>query len=169
MAFMCAGVRMLDGEVTDRVEARSLNFALEHIDIYSASWGPDDDGTTVEGRLVRPSATPCYNLRILSRHEIVDSSLGLCQSLACETFSTAGWTDITARFSRFLCASECFRSVLAVLYAAVSWYSNSCYILLLCSRCNNSTSLTIVLLGQRKGLVPSSFYLNLPFSRIVTG
>nr|CAB3264714.1 furin-like protease kpc-1 [Phallusia mammillata] len=43
------GVRMLDGEVTDRVEARSLNFALDHIDIYSASWGPDDDGTTVEG------------------------------------------------------------------------------------------------------------------------
>ena len=40
---------MLDGEVSDKVEATSLNFALNHIDIYSASWGPDDDGVTVEG------------------------------------------------------------------------------------------------------------------------
>lgn len=46
------GVRMLDGEVTDTVEAKSLNFALDHIDIYSASWGPDDDGTTVEGNFL---------------------------------------------------------------------------------------------------------------------
>ena len=40
---------MLDGDVTDRVEAESLNYAMQHIDIYSASWGPDDDGETVEG------------------------------------------------------------------------------------------------------------------------
>ncbi|CAK8682639.1 unnamed protein product [Clavelina lepadiformis] len=43
------GVRMLDGDVTDKVESASLNFAHNFIDIYSASWGPDDDGTTVEG------------------------------------------------------------------------------------------------------------------------
>ncbi|XP_057324467.1 furin-like protease 1 isoform X2 [Microplitis mediator] len=43
------GVRMLDGEVTDAVEARSLSFNSQHIDIYSASWGPDDDGKTVDG------------------------------------------------------------------------------------------------------------------------
>lgn len=43
------GVRMLDGEVTDAVEARSLSFNPQHIDIYSASWGPDDDGKTVDG------------------------------------------------------------------------------------------------------------------------
>ncbi|KAG8042137.1 hypothetical protein G9C98_000128 [Cotesia typhae] len=43
------GVRMLDGEVTDAVEARSLSFNAQHIDIYSASWGPDDDGKTVDG------------------------------------------------------------------------------------------------------------------------
>ena len=35
---------MLDGDVTDSVEARSLVFNREHIDIYSASWGPDDNG-----------------------------------------------------------------------------------------------------------------------------
>ena len=43
------GVRMLDGEVTDAVEARSLSLRQQHIDIYSASWGPDDDGETVDG------------------------------------------------------------------------------------------------------------------------
>ncbi|KAK4016765.1 hypothetical protein OUZ56_031732 [Daphnia magna] len=43
------GVRMLDGDVTDAVEARSLSLNPNHIDIYSASWGPDDDGKTVDG------------------------------------------------------------------------------------------------------------------------
>uniref|UniRef100_A0A3Q0QVV0 Proprotein convertase subtilisin/kexin type 5b n=1 Tax=Amphilophus citrinellus TaxID=61819 RepID=A0A3Q0QVV0_AMPCI len=43
------GVRMLDGDVTDMVEARSLSLNPDHIDIYSASWGPDDDGKTVDG------------------------------------------------------------------------------------------------------------------------
>uniref|UniRef100_A0A8C6K776 Furin (paired basic amino acid cleaving enzyme) a n=1 Tax=Nothobranchius furzeri TaxID=105023 RepID=A0A8C6K776_NOTFU len=43
------GVRMLDGEVTDMVEAQSLSLNPQHIDIYSASWGPEDDGKTVDG------------------------------------------------------------------------------------------------------------------------
>lgn len=43
---------MLDGDVTDKVEAESLNYARDHIDIYSASWGPDDDGATVEGKRI---------------------------------------------------------------------------------------------------------------------
>ena len=45
----CAGVRMLDGDVFDAVEAASLSFNRSHIDIYSASWGPDDDGRVVDG------------------------------------------------------------------------------------------------------------------------
>ena len=40
---------MLDGDVTDAVEARSLSWEPQHISIYSASWGPDDDGRTVDG------------------------------------------------------------------------------------------------------------------------
>jgi hypothetical protein len=40
---------MLDGEVTDGVEAQSISLNPQHIDIYSASWGPDDDGRTVDG------------------------------------------------------------------------------------------------------------------------
>lgn len=43
------GVRMLDGTITDAVEARSLSHNHQVIDIYSASWGPDDDGQTVDG------------------------------------------------------------------------------------------------------------------------
>lgn len=40
---------MLDGIVTDAIEASSIGFNPEHVDIYSASWGPNDDGKTVEG------------------------------------------------------------------------------------------------------------------------
>ena len=40
---------MLDGDVTDAVEAQSLSLNPNYIHIYSASWGPDDDGRTVDG------------------------------------------------------------------------------------------------------------------------
>uniref|UniRef100_A0A8C6YKL6 Proprotein convertase subtilisin/kexin type 4 n=1 Tax=Nothoprocta perdicaria TaxID=30464 RepID=A0A8C6YKL6_NOTPE len=43
------GVRMLDGLITDIVEAQSLSFHPQHIHVYSASWGPEDDGKTVDG------------------------------------------------------------------------------------------------------------------------
>jgi len=43
------GVRMLDGTITDAVEARSLSLNPQDVHIYSASWGPDDDGRTVDG------------------------------------------------------------------------------------------------------------------------
>ncbi len=40
---------MLDGRVTDLVESQSLMHKRDYIDIYSASWGPEDDGFTVDG------------------------------------------------------------------------------------------------------------------------
>jgi proprotein convertase subtilisin/kexin type 1 len=43
------GVRMLDGKVTDRIEAQAIAFKHKLIDIFSSSWGPNDDGRTVEG------------------------------------------------------------------------------------------------------------------------
>jgi len=43
------GIRMLDGQVSDAVEAKSLSFNPDHIHIYSSSWGPNDDGKTVDG------------------------------------------------------------------------------------------------------------------------
>lgn len=49
LLYLPQGIRMLDGEVTDAVEAHSLSRKPEHIDIYSSSWGPDDDGKTVDG------------------------------------------------------------------------------------------------------------------------
>jgi len=44
-----AGVRLLDGDVNDRMEGIALGWARDLVDIYSASWGPNDDGATVEG------------------------------------------------------------------------------------------------------------------------
>ncbi|XP_013409557.1 neuroendocrine convertase 1 [Lingula anatina] len=43
------GIRMLDGRVTDSVEAKALSFNHTYVDIVSASWGPNDDGKTLEG------------------------------------------------------------------------------------------------------------------------
>ena len=43
------GIRMLDGEITDAVESASLSFNPQHVDVYSASWGPDDNGQVVDG------------------------------------------------------------------------------------------------------------------------
>ncbi len=40
---------MLDGRVTDRIEAEAIGFKHDLIDIFSSSWGPNDDGRTVEG------------------------------------------------------------------------------------------------------------------------
>ena len=40
---------MLDGDVTDAVQAQSLSLNMDHIHIYSASWGPDDNGKAVDG------------------------------------------------------------------------------------------------------------------------
>lgn len=40
---------MLDGSVNDVVEAKALSFNPQYIDIYSASWGPEDDGKTFDG------------------------------------------------------------------------------------------------------------------------
>ncbi|ESP05305.1 hypothetical protein LOTGIDRAFT_102960, partial [Lottia gigantea] len=43
------GIRMLDGEVTDTLEGQALQHAIDVVDIFSASWGPNDDGNTLEG------------------------------------------------------------------------------------------------------------------------
>lgn len=43
------GVKLLDGLVNDRIEGTALSTAQNLVDIYSASWGPTDDGKTVDG------------------------------------------------------------------------------------------------------------------------
>jgi proprotein convertase subtilisin/kexin type 2 len=45
-----AGIRMLDQPyMTDLIEANSMGHEPNKIHIYSASWGPTDDGKTVDG------------------------------------------------------------------------------------------------------------------------
>lgn len=55
---------MLDGAVTDIVEAQSLSLRSQRIDIYSASWGPEDDGKTVDGP--GPLATEAFHKGVLN-------------------------------------------------------------------------------------------------------
>lgn len=51
--FVCVlltGIRMLDQPyMTDLIEANSMGHEPHKIHIYSASWGPTDDGKTVDG------------------------------------------------------------------------------------------------------------------------
>ena len=42
-------VRMLGKSVTDTMEGQALNFGLKNVHVYSASWGPTDNGYTLEG------------------------------------------------------------------------------------------------------------------------
>lgn len=44
--FVFIGIRMLDGQATDALEASALGFKSDHIDIYINCWGPKDDGKT---------------------------------------------------------------------------------------------------------------------------
>ncbi|KAI8073114.1 peptidase S8/S53 domain-containing protein [Gongronella butleri] len=43
-----SGVRILSGEITDVDEAAALNYKYQENDIFSCSWGPPDDGRTME-------------------------------------------------------------------------------------------------------------------------
>lgn len=43
------GIRLLDGSVTDAMEATALTFSIHFIDIYVCSWGPRDDGAEMDG------------------------------------------------------------------------------------------------------------------------
>ena len=44
-----SGIRILDGIMTDSMEATAFNKFMDVNDIYSCSWGPQDDGKTVDG------------------------------------------------------------------------------------------------------------------------
>ncbi|KAI0984300.1 hypothetical protein GJ496_004315 [Pomphorhynchus laevis] len=43
------GIRILDGRVVDSSEAAAISFRHDYIDIYSASWGPRDNGQKLDG------------------------------------------------------------------------------------------------------------------------
>ncbi|THU88581.1 hypothetical protein K435DRAFT_830508 [Dendrothele bispora CBS 962.96] len=44
-----AGVRILSGPITDVDEASALNYGYQDVSIYSCSWGPADNGESMEG------------------------------------------------------------------------------------------------------------------------
>ncbi|XP_069393948.1 proprotein convertase subtilisin/kexin type 4-like isoform X3 [Paralichthys olivaceus] len=43
------GIRLLNGNVTDAMEATALTFNIHFIDIFVCSWGPRDDGAELDG------------------------------------------------------------------------------------------------------------------------
>jgi len=66
-----SGIRILDGAITDTLEARALLYNNKYIDIFSASWGPHDDGQTMEG----PSRAAAEALK----RGVEEVKLSLCQ------------------------------------------------------------------------------------------
>ncbi|KAJ5976053.1 Proprotein convertase P [Penicillium waksmanii] len=50
-----AGIRILSAAISDEDEAASINYKYQHNDIYSCSWGPMDDGKTMDapGMLIK--------------------------------------------------------------------------------------------------------------------
>lgn len=46
---ICPGIRLLNGSVTDAMEATALTFNIHFIDIYVCSWGPRDNGAEMDG------------------------------------------------------------------------------------------------------------------------
>ncbi len=48
-AARVAGIRMLDGTVTDILEAQSFVYKAHVNQVYSCSWGPEDNGEIIEG------------------------------------------------------------------------------------------------------------------------
>jgi kexin len=43
-----AGIRILSGAISDVDEAAALNYGFQETDLYSCSWGPSDDGKSME-------------------------------------------------------------------------------------------------------------------------
>jgi len=43
------GIRILSAEITEADEAAALNYEYQSNHIYSCSWGPSDDGASMEG------------------------------------------------------------------------------------------------------------------------
>ena len=75
---------MLDGDITDQVEAMALSRKRNHIDIYSASWGPDDDGVTVDGPATLTRKAFVDGVTKVSLHPSVRQA----HSRNCKRFST---------------------------------------------------------------------------------
>ena len=68
------GIRLLDGSVTDAMEATALTFNIHFIDIYVCSWGPRDDGAEMDG----PKSLTAQALRLGTRKARLSSPSSHC-------------------------------------------------------------------------------------------
>jgi proprotein convertase subtilisin/kexin type 2 len=60
--------------MTDLIEANSMGHEPNLIDIYSASWGPTDDGKTVDGprnATMRAIVRGVNEVRLVTRHDLL--------------------------------------------------------------------------------------------------
>ncbi|XP_076457418.1 proprotein convertase subtilisin/kexin type 7-like [Babylonia areolata] len=62
-----SGIRVLDGPMTDSLEAEAFNKKFDINAIYSCSWGPDDDGKTVDGPHILAAKAMKYGIEF-GRH-----------------------------------------------------------------------------------------------------
>ena len=123
------GIRMLDGDVTDAIEAMAIGHNQNFIDIYSASWGPDDDGRTVDGpgRLTVASFTNGITYGRDGRGSIfvwASGNGGISQdNCNCDGYTNSIWTlsigSASETGSKPWYSEEC-SSTLAVTYSSGS-------------------------------------------------
>ncbi|TGZ55908.1 Neuroendocrine convertase, partial [Temnothorax longispinosus] len=100
------GIKLLDGLVNDRVEGEALGFKSGLIDVYTASWGPADDGKSLEapGRLAVEAlergvteATTDLRNTCTTRHTGTSASAPLAAgilALALQVNEDLTWRDI---------------------------------------------------------------------------
>lgn len=80
-ALNVPGIRVLDGRVTDSLEGEALQFKTNYIDIFSASWGPNDDGKTMEAPHHYAAAALQNGVKYVSHFCLVVKSIICCTSL----------------------------------------------------------------------------------------
>ncbi|XP_034178755.2 neuroendocrine convertase 1 isoform X3 [Osmia lignaria lignaria] len=100
------GIKLLDGLVNDRVEGEALGYKPELVDIYTASWGPADDGKSLKapGRLAAEAlekgiTTATTDLRntCTTRHTGTSASAPLAAgilALALQVNKDLTWRDV---------------------------------------------------------------------------
>lgn len=80
-----AGLRILSGPISDVDEAASLNYGFQNTSIYSCSWGPSDDGRSMEA--------PGYLVEKAVVNGINNGRNGLGSVFVFASGNGAGWGD----------------------------------------------------------------------------
>ncbi len=89
---MCAGIRLLGEGQTDMTEANALGHMTDMIHISSNSWGPTDDGRTVEqpglltAQVLQRAATKVHLLHKLLLSNLMKRCLKCLSFNKCTTY-----------------------------------------------------------------------------------